>query len=321
MRAINRFDRTPAAGPDGLYSSILQTLLKYSEGEDPIYNPSVELTKFIQNFLDGKLPPDAAAHLSGAQITARRKPDESIRPIACGTAYRRLASRLAMQSISSDSELHSYLEPHQISVGSAGGLEAGIHAPRHTIGSSQEYVLLSIDFSNACNRCSRQASSTLVKYIHPPLARYIHYTYVTPALLHTRQQSFLSQEGTQQGDSLGMLLFSSVAQPLVLYIQATFRPLLNLRMPDDGNVVALIDVAQKIYKYIKSEGPPQDLHMKVTKTKVWWPTTSSDLLQKFDCNVLCNRDETAAEGITLLGAAFGCPSHIRSHFSKFRFEN
>ncbi len=81
--------------------------------------------------------------------------------------------------------------------------------------------------------------------------------------------------------------------------------------------VAPIDVAQKIYEYIKSEGPPQGLHMKGTKTKVWWPTMSSDLLEKFDCNVLCNRDGTAAEEITLLGAAFGSPSHIRSHFSKF----
>ncbi len=88
-------------------------------------------------------------------------------------------------------------------------------------------------------------------------------------------------------------------------------------MADDGNVVAPIDVAQKIYEYSKSEGPLQGLHMKVIKTKVWWPTISSDLLQKFDCNVLCTRDGTAAEGITLLGAAFGSTSHIRSHFAKF----
>ncbi len=155
----------------------------------------------------------------------------------------------------------------------------------------------------------------------PALARYIYDTYGTPALLHTRQQSFLSQEGTQQGDPLGMLLFSLVAQPLVLYIQATFRPLLNFWMADDGNVVAPIDVAQKIHEYIKSEGPPQGLHMKVTKTNVWCPTRSSDLLENFDCNVLCNMDGTAAERITLLGAEFGSPSHIRSHFFKIRFEN
>ncbi len=89
-------------------------------------------------------------------------------------------------------------------------------------------------------------SSTLVKYNTPALARSIHYIYGTPALLHTRQQSFLSQEGTQQGDALGMLLFSLVAQPMVLYIQAKFRPLLNLWMADGGNIVAPIDVAQQI---------------------------------------------------------------------------
>ncbi len=50
-------------------------------------------------------------------------------------------------------------------------------------------------------------------------------------------------------------------------------------MADDGNVVAPIDVAQNIYKYIKIEGPPQGVHIKVIKTKIWWPTMSSDLLK------------------------------------------
>ncbi len=212
----------------------------------------------MQNFLDAKLPADAAKHLSGAQLTALWKPDRSIRPIACGIVYRRLASRLAMQSIKFDAELHNYLEPHQISVGTAGGLEAGVHALRHTLssmGSSKKYVLLSIDFSNAFNRCSRQAFLDECQIHTPALARYIHYTYGTAALLHTREQSFLSQEGTQQGDPLGMLLFSLVAHPLVTYIQSTFRPLLNVWMADDGTFVAPIDNALKIYEYIKTKGP------------------------------------------------------------------
>ncbi len=35
LKAIYRFDRTSAAGPDGLYPAILQTLLKSSHGETP----------------------------------------------------------------------------------------------------------------------------------------------------------------------------------------------------------------------------------------------------------------------------------------------
>ncbi len=83
-----------------------------------------------------------------------------IRPIACGVVYRRLVSRLAMQSIKDDSDLHDYLEPTQLSVGTSGGIEAVIHAIRHSLSSlrsSEKYVLLSIDFSNGFNRYSRQA--------------------------------------------------------------------------------------------------------------------------------------------------------------------
>ncbi len=92
-----------------------------------------------------------------------------------------------MQSITKDDELHSYLERHEISVGTAGGLETGIHALRHTlaaIGSSKYYVLLSIDFSNAFHRCSRQAFLDACQFHTPALARYIHYTYGTEAFLH-----------------------------------------------------------------------------------------------------------------------------------------
>ncbi len=100
------------------------------------------------------------------------------------------------------------------------------------------------------------------------LARYIPSTYGTSAILHTPQQSLLSQKGTQQGDPLGRLPFYLVAKQLVLYIQAAFRPLINLWMADDGNAVTPIGIAQNLYEYIKSEGPPQGLRMKVTKTKV-----------------------------------------------------
>ncbi len=88
-----------------------------------------------------------------------------------------------MQFVKDDEELHNYLEPHQISVGTAGGLEAGIHAIRHTIsslGSSNKYALLSVDFTNAFNRCSRQAFLDACQIHTPYLARYIHYAYGSP---------------------------------------------------------------------------------------------------------------------------------------------
>ncbi len=79
-----------------------------------------------------------------------------------------------MQSTTKEDDVQSYLEPHQISGGTAGGLEAGIDALRHTfasLGSSKEYVLLSIYFSNAFSRCSRQTSLDACQIYTPELAR------------------------------------------------------------------------------------------------------------------------------------------------------
>ncbi len=71
----------------------------------------------------------------------------------------------------------------------------------------------------------------------------------------------------QQGDPLGMLLFSLVAQPIVLNIQAQFRPILNVWMADDGNFIAPIEDISRIYEYIKNEGPAYGLHIQESKTK------------------------------------------------------
>ncbi len=135
-----------------------------------------------------------------------------------------------MQSISNYAELHSYLELHLSSVGLQADLKlkytpAACHCITRIIQMSMCYCLstsqtLSIETPG-------RISFMCVIYRHA-LARYIHYKYGTAALLHTRQKSFPNQEGTQQRNPLGMLLFSLVAQPLVLYIQLTFRVLLNL---------------------------------------------------------------------------------------------
>ncbi len=86
-------------------------------------------------------------------------------------------------------------------------------------------------------------------------------------------------------------------------------------MAYDGNIVASMYVARKYSNISGAQGgPSRGLHLQVSRTKVGWPTMSPDLPEIFDCNVLCSRNGTAAEVITLLRAAFGSHSHIRSVF-------
>ncbi len=64
-----------------------------------------------------------------------------------------------------------------------------------------------------------------------------------------------------------MLLFSLVAQLIVLNIQAQFRPSINVWMADDGNFGAPIKDILKLYEYIKNEGPAYGLHIQESKRK------------------------------------------------------
>ncbi len=125
-----------------------------------------------------------------------------------------------MQSISNDDEL-----PHQISVGTAGEGGSWDTRPTAYISINRLIQIVRVTVYRLLKRLQLMLQVGLPRRLsntHTRPRTYIQYTYGTPALLHTRQQSFLSQEGTQQGDPFEMLLFSLVAQPLVLYIQATF---------------------------------------------------------------------------------------------------
>ncbi len=64
-----------------------------------------------------------------------------------------------------------------------------------------------------------------------------------------RQQS--SSRSFKKGECRGIFNTSdeNVAHPMVLHIQATFRPILNVCMADDGNFIAPIEDALKIFEY------------------------------------------------------------------------
>ncbi len=98
-----------------------------------------------------------------------------------------------MQSVSNYTRLHSYLEPHQISGGTAGELEAGIiiHALGHifaSISSSKEYVLLSSTCQTSSTDAPGRLSSTPVKNAHPP-SHTIFTTHTVSRLCYIRGSS------------------------------------------------------------------------------------------------------------------------------------
>ncbi len=92
-----------------------------------------ELTRWINLLVSGKANPLISPWLCGAPLIALNKPGGTcVRPITVGETVRRLISRLCCTSVRAFLP-DIFIPEGQVGVGVKGGLEAAVHAARHTI--------------------------------------------------------------------------------------------------------------------------------------------------------------------------------------------
>jgi hypothetical protein len=121
-----------------------------------------------------------------------------------------------------------------------------------------------IDFSNAFNCIRRDAVLAAVADSVPAIYSFCHLAYHHTSILQYGQQTIESQEGVQQGDPLGPLLFSLVVHPLLTSLRSdlVFGYLDDFTLGGSLNTVAA-DVA-----LIRSRGASLGLSLNNLKSEV-----------------------------------------------------
>ena len=115
------------------------------------------------------------------------------------------------------------LTPRQLGVAVPDGAQCAVHAARRFLSlSSGEAVLLKLDFSNAFNAVDRQRVLDAVADRLPELSAWAGCSYGAPSLLFFGGRTLESQQGVQQGDPLGPLLFSLAIHDLVSSLRSPF---------------------------------------------------------------------------------------------------
>lgn len=209
LKGINSFPAGSSGGPDGIRPKHLLDLVN---SQDSHFIGKV--TKLVNLLLAGHCPTPVAKFLFGANLTALEKKSGGIRPIAVGYVWRRLAAKCA--AFAASSKLHSYFQPRQLGVGTRGGCEAAVHACRRFMDSMpDDHVLAKLDFSNAFNSIHRDSMLQSVLLHVPEIYPLCWLSYRHDSVLKFRNFEILSQEGVQQGDPLGPLLFSLSIHPLL----------------------------------------------------------------------------------------------------------
>jgi hypothetical protein len=268
---IKSFPRGTSCGRDGLRA---QHLLDCFSGAVVAISDELidSITQVVNLFLGGKCPRVLGEFIASAPLTPLIKPGGGIRPIAVGTVWRRLVSKVGASMIGHSIE--NYLNDLQFGVGIPGGGEAILHAVNRFIedrGGEEGLSMLLVDFKNAFNLVDREVMLQEVRRRCPAISRWVEFCYSSPARLYYGEHTLWSHQGVQQGDPLGPLLFALVLHPLACKIRDSFSLPLQAWYLDDGTIIGDTLTVGKALELIMIDGPHYGLHLNVDKTEVFWP--------------------------------------------------
>ena len=145
--------------------------------------------------------------------------------------------------------------------GIPGGAEAIVHSVRHFLLENEDSILVKLDYTNAFNSISRSEMILTVKEKYPHMLPFILQCYGTKSFLCYGNEIILSEEGVQQGDPLGPLLFCLLIQPIVESIQSD----MNEWYLDDGSIGGPIANVIQDIKRIISRSEEVGLHLNPSK--------------------------------------------------------
>ncbi|GJW52225.1 putative reverse transcriptase domain-containing protein [Tanacetum coccineum] len=116
------------------------------------------ITSVINLWLAGRCPPILAEFVASAPLTPLLKPDNGIQPIAVGTIWRQLVSKVDMKGVGK--EMSKYLSDFQFGVRVSGSVEAVLHSVNRLLSeyhNDGSLAMLTVDFSNVLNLVDRSA--------------------------------------------------------------------------------------------------------------------------------------------------------------------
>ena len=272
------------------------------------------LTAAVNQLADGRAPSFLQPYLAGGVSIALAKPNRGVRPLCCGDPIRRLVGKCFC--IGGKDEISGEFKNRNFGVGCPGGVEVVAHSLRDTLEkhAGSDMALLKIDFRNAFNLIDRDAFVKSSCNMFPGLSKWTMWCYGSPSvLLYDHEHIINSTCGVQQGDPLGPLYFCCGLAGLVSEI-GKFEPVYNKWYMDDGGIIG-VDLLQKVWDLLVTEGPKVGLHLNPAKCEWSWLNSSCEA----PCPILvgAGRQEdqislVPTDEIQMLRVPLGCNSKWRN---------
>jgi hypothetical protein len=133
---------------------------------------------------------------------------------------------------------------------------------------------LQVDVKNAFNCIDRGAVLESVHAACPKLDAWVAFCYGQASHLFAQDLLLESEQGVQQGDPLGPLLFSLAWQRVVLAVPSKDL-LLNSWYLDDGHVMGDHNAVARALAVIRETGRSLGVELNVSKCRIWGPGCTS----------------------------------------------
>ena len=199
---------------------------------------------------------------------------DDVRPVACGSAMRRLMGRALAEKIRG--RVEGLTSDHQLGLKRT-GYEIGIHSARYLAKTSRfsNMVILLLDFENAFNRADRALLLHLAIALVPEAANVLWWLYEKETILVTnRGDEVTCSTGVMQGCSFAAIAFALVVKWLISQMS---HPGLERKQffMDDGLLFATPEAMKWCLELITKLEPISGLKLKWTKMSVHAPNALS----------------------------------------------
>ena len=266
------------------------------------------LSGFANLCLAGKVPSSIQPVFCGASLCALTKKDGGIRPIAVGCTLRRLVAKSAAKVV--QEKMAAKMAPVQLGFGVKRGTEASAHAVRRFLQNIMPgQAVLKLDFKNAFNAIGRDEMIRIKHDILPGLFQFVSTCYSSSSHLCFGNFLISSEEGVQQGDPLGPLLFCATSLRLAKLMKSE----LNVWYMDDGTLGGDADVLLIDFNTVRRVG--QELGLELNEQKCELITDDDDVVDKFRVDAPSILHIKTSQAV-LLGASIGSTEEIDSTLSR-----
>lgn len=199
-----------SAGPSGIDAQGWRRLCtSFREASTDLCDALAHLGRHIcTSYVD----PSGLAALTSCRLIALNK-CLGVRPIGIGEKAHRILGKVILAVVGGD--IQETAGTQQLCAGQKAGCEAAIHAMRQLFEDANTQAVLLVDASNAFNNLNRQ---TVLHNIHlncPSIAKAFINTCHSDTQLFLDGETFLSQEGTTQGDHLAIAMYAISTMPLI----------------------------------------------------------------------------------------------------------